>query len=78
MNNLKTIMAKNRFASYVVIFPFAFILTMSLFSFLLNFILPVLFSVFLTKWFFSFFVGKSESEKWRSFTWGSTKKTPLF
>ena len=67
MNSIKTFMVKNRFASYAIIFPFAFILTMSVFSILLNFILPVLVSAFLTKYFFSFFVGNSKSEKWRSF-----------
>ena len=78
MNNIKTFMVKNRFAGYAIIFPFAFILTMSIFSILLNFILPVLVSAFLTKYFYSFFVEHSKSEKWRSFTWGSTKNTPLF
>ena len=54
MNKIKAVMAKNRFVSYVVIFPFTFMLTISAFSFLLNFILPVLISVFLTKYFFRF------------------------
>ena len=78
MNNIKNFMVKNRFASYAIIFPFAFVLTMSVFSILLNFILPVLVSAFLTKYFFSFFVGHSKLNTWRSFTWGSTKKTTLF
>ena len=78
MNSIKSFMVKNRFASYAIIFPFAFILTMSVFSILLNFILPVLVSAFLTKSFFSFFVGHSKAEKWRSFTWRSTKNTTLF
>jgi len=59
MNKIKSVMAKNRFVSYVVIFPFTFMLTMSAFSFLLNFILPVLISVFLTKYFFRFLLETS-------------------
>ena len=78
MNSIRKFMVKNRFASYAIIFPFAFVLTMSVFSILLNFILPVLVSAFLTKYFFSFFVGHSKLNTWRSFTWGSTKNTPLF
>ena len=78
MNSIKKFMIKNRFASYAIIFPFAFVLTMSVFSILLNFILPVLVSAFLTKCFFSFFVGHSKLNTWRSFTWESTKNTPLF
>ena len=68
MNKIKTTMVKNRFVSYVVIFPFAFVLTMSFFSFLLNLVFPVLVSIFLTKCFYSFFVGHYNLEKWKYFT----------
>ena len=78
MSKIKIIMAKNRYVSYVVIFPFAFLLTISVFSFFLNFVLPVLVSVFFTKSIYSFFVGHSDSEKWIYSKWRSIKNTTQF
>lgn len=78
MDNIKKVMAKNRLASLLAIFPFAFLLTSLVFSFLLNFVLPVLVAVFLTSWIYGLIVGESKNIKWSHSIWGFPKDTHPF
>lgn len=59
MDRFKRFMLKNRFVAQVLLFPFVFFFVVSLFSFLLHFILPVLVSLYLTKVVYAYLTKKS-------------------
>ena len=59
MNKLKSLMARNPLVSIIIIFPFTLLFTISLFSLILDLILPALVAFWLAKFVYSIIVGKS-------------------
>ena len=59
MNKLKSLMARNPLVSIIIIFPFTLFFTISLFSLILDLILPALVAFWLAKFVYSIIVGKS-------------------
>ena len=78
MISIRKFMVKNRLVSLIAIFPFVLAITSLIFSFLLNFVLPVLVAVFLTKWIYGFVAGNSKTAGWSYSMWGFPKKTHPF
>ena len=78
MISIRKFMVKNRLVSLIAIFPFVLAITSLIFSFLLNFVLPVLVAVFLTKWIYGFVAGNSKTTGWSYSMWGFPKKTHPF
>ena len=78
MVSIRKFMAKNRLVSLLAIFPFVFAITSLIFSFLLNFVLPVLVAAFLTKRIYGLVTGNSKTTVWSYSMWGFPKKTDPF
>ena len=63
MKKIKKLMIKFPLFSKAILFPITLLFTLSIFSFIIKLVLPVLISILLTKWIYGAIVGNSFRKK---------------
>ena len=59
MNTIKHFMIRHPFISILIIFPFSYIITASIFQIILNLLLPCLFALWISGWLYTTIIGYS-------------------
>ena len=74
MNRFRELLLDHPFIAKVIIFPFAFAITMAMISFFIEVIVPLLFAIVLTYWIYHTLIGNSIRDQMREpFSYINTK-----
>ena len=77
MENIKTFMINHPLISMAMILPFTLIIVIGIFSILINFVLPVLLSFWLSGWVYTAIVGEQVQKYYQQPLWFIRYKTAL-
>ena len=77
MENIKTFMINHPLISMAMILPFTLIIVIGIFSILINFLLPVLLSFWLSGWVYTAIVGEKVQKYYQQPLWFIRYKTAL-